>query len=325
MLVRLYKSAAFIQNLIIILAGAVLWFPRFYVPQVMPIDYQQPFFQLCFSVLQQFPYLSMGIALLLLIVGAWIEQQSLNFDRLRISGHNFPMILFVALSATPHVAFFSPVIFTALTLAVALLFIFRIPETVQNDHLIFFAAFFFGLATIFYLPALFLMALFIPFYFSGNLSFKKIWVAILGFLLPVIWCVAGLYLSSNLLLLVEQWKAHFLVFSLPRPDSDMTSLVILSLVVLTYIMVIFRVISKLSERTAIIRRRITISIYLALLILLSAFFSYNFYEHLLLLSVPMTALISYYYNEDAEASWIDYALLGCFVTLVVSSFLQLWN
>jgi hypothetical protein len=138
----------------------------------------------------------------------------------------------------------------------------------------------------------------------------------------VIWGVVALYLSSNLLLLIEQWKQHFLVFSIPQPDSDMASFVILSLVVLTYLMVIFRIVSKFSERTAIIRRRIVISCYLALLILVSAFFSYNFYEHLSLLSIPMVALISYYYNEDAEASWIDYALLGCFIALAIYPFLR---
>jgi len=322
MLVRLYKSSTFIQNLIIILVGAALWFPRFYELQAMQTDYQQPFFHFCFRVMQKFPYISMSITLLLLFVGAMIVQRSLYFDRLRISGHNFPILLFLMLSATPHVAFFSPVIITAALLAVAMIFIFQIPEAEQNDHLIFFTAFFFGLATIFYLPALFLMALFIIFYFWGNFSSRKTGVAILGFLLPVIWCMAGLYLSSNLSIMIEEWTKHFLVFSLPQPDSDIASFVILSIVIFVYIMVIFRLLSKLSERTAIIRRRIVISIFMALLIMLSAFFSYNFYEHLLLLSVPMVALISYYYNEDGEAQYLDYALIGCFVALVLFSFLQ---
>jgi len=323
MLARLYKSATFVQNLVIILAGAALWFPRFYAPQMMPADYQQPFFDLCFGGLSQFPYISTGIALLLLLVAAFVAQQSLHFDRLRISGHNFPALLLVVLSATPHVAVFSPVIFTALILAAALLLVFRIPETLQNDHLIFFTAFFFGIATLFYLPAVFLMAIFIAFYFSGYFSSQKTVIALLGFLLPVIWAAAGLYLSSHLWLLIEQWQKHFFVFSYSQPDSDIPSFVVMSLLVLVYISMIFRILSKLSERTAIIRRRITISVYLTLLIVVGAFFSYNFYEHLSLLSVPMVALISYYYNEDAEASWGDYTLLGCFVALVIYSFLQL--
>jgi hypothetical protein len=134
---------------------------------------------------------------------------------------------------------------------------------------------------------------------------------------------AGLYLSSNLPTLTAQWGQHALLLSLPQPTSDMRSFVILSLVVVVYILIIVRISSKYSERTAIIRRRITISCYLAILIFLSALFSYNFYEHLSLLSVPMVALISYYYNEDAEASWVDYALLGCFIAFSVYSFLQL--
>ena len=321
MVVRLYKSSTFIQNLIIILVGAALWFPRFYELQAMQTDYQQPFFHFCFEVLQPFPYISMGVALLLLFVGAMVVQRSLYFDRLRISGHNFPILLFVMLSVTPHVAFYSPIIITALMLAVAMIFIFQIPEKEQNDHLVFFAAFFFGLATLFYLPSLFLMVLFIVLYFLGNFSGRKTGVAILGFLLPVIWCIAGLYLSSNLSIMIEEWTKHFLVFNLPQPDSDIASFVILSIVIFVYIMVISRVLLKLSERTTIIRRRIVISIFMALLIMLSAFFSYNFYEHLLLLSVPMVALISYYYNEDGEAQYLDYALIGCFVALVLFSFL----
>jgi len=329
MLVRLYKSAALAQNLILVLAGVLLWFPRFWEVQAAPPppEYsQQPLFQLCFGTLQSFPYINMGIALALLLVAAFFTQQSLNFDRLRISGHNFPILLFVVLSATPHVALFSPVVLTALMLATALLFLFRIPETSQNDHLIFFAACSFGIAAIFYLPAIFLMLLFLAIPSLGNFPSKKIWVAVLGFLFPVIWTVAGLYLSSNLLPLMEQWQAHLFNFSLPYPIRDMRALVILSLLVFIYILIIFRILSKLSERTAIIRRRIKISCYLALLLLLSAVFSYDFYEHLSLLSVPMVALISYYYNEDAEAKWIDYVLLGCFVALVVSSqFLPLWG
>jgi len=326
MLVRLYKSAAFIQNVVLVLAGVALWLPRFYEFAAMPTGEQQPLFEFCFGVLRHVPaYVSMGIALLLLLLGAFLEQQSLNFDRLRISGHNFPMLLFVVLSATPYVAFFSPVVLTALMLAATLLFVFRIPETDQNDHLVFFTACLLGIATLFYPPALFLMAIFGVIYFSGNFPFKKMGVALLGFLFPVIWMVAGLYLSSNLAPLVAQWTQYFLVFTLPLPPFDIGALVVLSLVMMVYILIIFRVLSKFSERTAIIRRRITISCYFVLLLFLGAFFSYNFYEHLALLSVPMVALISYYYNEDAEAQWIDYVLLGCFVALVVSSFLPLWN
>jgi hypothetical protein len=284
-------------------------------------DYQQSLFDFCFGFLRQFPYISAGIALLLLLFGAFFTQQSLNFDRLRISGHNFPILLFVVLSATPHVAFFSPVILTALTLAIALLFVFRIPETAQNDHFIFFTACLFGIAAIFYLPALLLMALFLPVYFLGNFSFKKIGVAGLGFLFPVIWMVAGLYLSSNLSPLMAQWKQNFSV--LPQHTLEMRSLVVLLLSVVVYILIIFRILSKFSERTAIIRRRITISCYLALLLLLSAYFSYDIYEHLALLSVPMVALISYYYNEDAQASWIDYVLIICFIAFAVHPFLPL--
>ena len=321
MLVRLYKSAAFAQNLLLIVVAAALWLPRFYAPQAVSTDYQQPLFQFCFGFLQQLPYISMGIALLLLLFGAFFAQLSLNFDRLRISGHNFPLLLFVVLSATPHIAFFSPVILTALMLAMALLFVFRIPETSQNDHLIFFTACLFGIAAIFYLPAVLLLLLFLGISFLGNFPSKKILVALLGFLFPVIWMVAGLYLSSNLSLLIDQWTGHIFGLSLPYPILDIRSFVVLSLLVIVYILIIFRILSKYSERTAIIRRRITISCYLALLLLLSAVFSYNFYEHLSLLSVPMVALIAYYYNEDAEAKWIDYMLIGCFITLSVSSFL----
>jgi hypothetical protein len=324
MLVRLYKSAAFIKNLAIVFAGAVLWLPRFYASLETSTAEQYPLFNCCFGVFQQSPsYISMGIALLLLLLGAFFTQHALNFDRLRISGHNFPLLLFVVLSATPHVAFFSPVVLTALMLAAALLFTFRIPETPDNDHLIFFAACFFGTATLFYPPALFLMALFVAIYFSGHLSSKKIGVAILGFLFPVIWMVGGLYLASNLSPLLEQWAHPFVLVSLPELVSDMRSFVILSFVVMIYVVIIFRILSTFSERTAIIRRRITMSCYMTLLLFLGVFFSCDFYEHLMLLSVPMVALVSYYYNEDAETPWVDYALLGCFVALAVYSFLQL--
>jgi hypothetical protein len=37
----------------------------------------------------------------------------------------------------------------------------------------------------------------------------------------------------------------------------------------------------------------------------------------------MTALISYYYGEDAEVNGLDYMLLSGFVMLVIYSFLQL--
>jgi len=323
MISQLYKSSTFTQNLVITLAVAALWFPRFYEPQTMLTDYRQPLFHLCFGSLRQFPYVSIGATLLFLLIGAFVVQRSLNFDRLRISGHNFPILLFVVLSTMPHVAHFSPIIFTVIMMAIALLFIFQIPEIPQNDHLIFFSAFFFGLAAIFYPPALFLMGLFITFSFGGNFSIKKIGVAILGFLLPVIWGVTGLFLSSNLITLIEQWEQHFLVFSIPQPDSDITIFVISSLLISVYIMVIFRILSKFSERTAIVRKRILISTYLALLIFVSAFFSYNFYDHLLLLSVPMVSLITYYYNEDGEARYLDFALIGCFAALAIYLLLQL--
>jgi len=321
MLVRLYKSAVVVQNIIILLVIIALWFPRFYAPPTMTTDFQEPFFNFCFGFLQQLPYISMIITLLLLISTAFLEQQSLNFDRLRISGHNFPALLFIVLSATPHVAFFTPITLAALMLAAMLLFLFRIPETLQNDHLIFFAAFFLGIATLFYLPVLFLMLIFLMIYLSGGIPFKKIIVAALGFLFPVIWIAAGLYFASSLSLFVEAWSAHFLTFYLPQPASDMLSFVISLLLISVYFLIIIRMTSKSGERTAIIRRRITISFYLTTLLFVSAFFSYNFYEHLSLLSVPVVALISYYYNEDAEITWIDYALVGCFIMLAVYSFL----
>jgi hypothetical protein len=323
MLVRLYKSSSFVQDIVIILAVMALWLPRFFTFPSIPTYEHQPIFDLCFGGLFQFPYLSMGIALLLLLFAAFVEQQSLRYERMRVSGRNFPFLLFVVFSATPYTVYFSPATFVMLVLAVALLFLLKIPETLENDHLIFFSAFFFGIAALFYLPALLLMAIFIIIPFFGDYSFKKASVALLGFLLPVIWAVATLYLSSNLEIIIEQWKNHFVTITIPVPAFDILSFVVLSFLILTYILIIFRILSKATERTVVVRRRVTISIYLALFILLGAVFSYNFYEHLSLLTVPMVALISYYYSEDAESSWIDYALIGCFVILVVYSFLQI--
>jgi hypothetical protein len=328
MFTRLYKSSSFVQNLIIFFAVIALWFPRFYEPPAMPADCQQPLFNFCFGWIAQFPYLSMGIALLLLFFGAFFVQQSLHFDRLRMSGRNFPMILFVVLSAMPYMAYFSPVTLVIGLLAVALLFIFQIPETAENDHLIFFAALFFGIAALFYLPALVLMALFITIFFQGNFNVKKIWIALLGFLFPVIWAVSLLYLTSNLDVVTGQWEQYYstgtlVELSLPQPALDMFAFVVAAFFVLFYILMIVRILSKYSERTAMTRRRIAVSVFLAFWLLLSAVLSYNFYEHLSLLSIPMVVLISYYYGEDAEVEWLDYVFLGGFIMLVIHSFLQI--
>jgi len=148
-------------------------------------------------------------------------------------------------------------------------------------------------------------------------------VALLGFLFPVIWTSAGLYLSSNLLPLTTSWQQYSLHLSLPQVSDDIPSFVIILLACLIYISFIIRMLVKRSERTSIVRRRITICCYLVFLLFVSAFFSYDFYEHLLLLAVPMAALISYYYNEDAEIRWMDYLLLGCFMAFAVYSFLLL--
>jgi hypothetical protein len=321
MFTRIYKSFPLLQSLLVVLFGLILWAPRFFIDS-QPLYPQTALFG-GFAYIQNIPYLSVILSLLLLTFSALLIQRSLHHTRLHISGHFFPILIFIIIASVPHIIYCSPIIVALFILAVSMTILFSIPETVDNDRLIFETTFCFGVACIIYPPAVFLMLLFLFPPLTNQIFSKKTVIALLGFLFPLIWIFVIFYILPNEDLFPMLLANISFSISLPDMTTDIFGIVILALLLFNFALYIIRLLSKISERTAIIRRRITLSILLILVIIVSAFFSYDFFEHLSLLAIPMTAMMTYYYNEDAQFGWIDYLLMANTVLLFIYPYTRL--
>lgn len=326
MLKKSHNASTIIQLVVILLITITLWAPKFAFPEqtLFFSKIENDAFNLLFGRVNHYTAISLTLSLIFILMSAAVAKSMLNYERLRLSGKNFPVLIFIVFASGLNIGFFSPQILLLFTTVWVMHLVFLSPEVLENDNLIFFAAALLGVVSFFYPPVfmLFLWLVTMAFRFE-NSRFRKILLIFLGFLFPWIWFVGICFLVDSFELIALYWNASVFIPKLPDL-SNWLEVVYAAALILIIAVFIFDRISRRKESLIIIRRRSDISISMTFFILAGAFFSYNFYEHLTLMAIPATAMISYSYHEGLKSKHFDYLLTFFVFVTVLCAILNIW-
>ncbi|MDR0364767.1 MAG: hypothetical protein LBH92_07110 [Bacteroidales bacterium] len=325
MLKRLHDASTTIQFVVILFVLLLLWVPRFIFPENTLTSYEidNELFNMLFGWIGRHTALTLSISLIFILISALMMKLSLNYERLRISGNYFPVLIFIVFASGINIGTFSPQILLLLFLVWVTQLLFIALEVLENDGLLFFLAMFLGFASFFYPPVLiFLLFMIVIVIVSENEKFRKILLLLLAFIFPWIWIVAICYFANSLDFIVRFWETAFFIPKLPRFDNLLTTIYAGIFLIVVGIFVVDRFLRH-KETLIIIRRRSDISVIMTIFIFIGAFFSYDFYEHLMLMAIPVTSMMAYTYHEGVKSRWFDYMLSGFILITIICSILNI--
>lgn len=313
--------------MVIVVIGLSLWARAFFEPPSLPVPYGPvPLYSLLFELLHSVPLLAVILGFVLVI----IEMFWLNFifdkHELVLRNSSLAALVFIILmSFYPELLNLHPASIAVLFLIVImhnLLISYKKPEHLDRT---FAAGFFISVASMFYLPFILWFGLaFISFFLYRSGKWRQ-WISfVIGLLTPYIYLAVVYFWSDNLPEKANEYVIFVRqAFVFPNPfENDFRILGGLILVLTIYGFFILK--SRSVEKTAEIRAKTNLFLWITLFCLLSFYFSGPMSIYHPVLAAPAFALVItciLLVKKPARVEWllILYFLMILLNNLVVHS------
>jgi len=216
MLKRLSKTGFFLQFIIFLAIGTILWFPAFVQP-VAPVvsDLSGPLYAALNSLMQANLFISTIIAALLVISQAFLLHVLLaSHDLIPRDSFIDAIIFLILMSWQPAMLCLQPAMPAGILILLSLFTIMKMyGETDPYKH-VFTASFSIGIASLFYQPAIFFMAgLWFCLLTYRITSWREWFITIIGLILPLIYLFSYYYwqgsVNHGLEMVVRAFKIQF--------------------------------------------------------------------------------------------------------------------
>jgi hypothetical protein len=319
MLKWISKSGTLIQFSIFIVILVVTWFPAFanpVLPVISPSD--GPFYLLLVSWINHFPTLSVSIALILVVIQALILFYIFQANGFFKKNNFLPaIIILLAYSWSNKYQTMHAILPAGIFIAVALNSIMVMYGRQAAYRQVFTAAFSIGIASLFYIPLAFLLLMiwftFITYRIS---SWNEYAVSVIGFILPFLYYISGLFWYDNLPKGLYQLSESMFNFILP-PRLSSINTIWLYLSALVMIVTMIAVLNLMNDKLISLRRRswvlFNFSFAVLIIMLVSGWpiLSANY-----LFAIPMSFFITGSVTLIKRKFWFEMLALGYFLAFV---------
>lgn len=320
-MIKLSKADFHIQVLVAIIAMVILWIPLFI--HIKPITfYPHSFFEECFGWIQTIPFMGIILTLSVMVSSLIILYKILVNNHLQSANTFFPEIIFIVLMSDIFTVQFSAEIISGFLLLLALQPLFNFKEEKSGDHSIFLSSFLIGIATLFQ-PSLwlcFLLPLMTISIFE-TLTFRKIMLSLLGFILIWIWFFSIAFLTDSLntswQIVVDQASFSMQQFYF---TTNIWSWSVMILEIVLFFPIIIIELQHSKKDLVISRRRIYVVVSLLILLMSCLLTTQNISLHQSLLCLPATILISYLYEYLTKVKMVGF----CIFLLFLINFIGRW-
>ena len=200
MIIRFFKSNQPASIIVIPLICIVMWLPSFIKPHPIDFSAAMPLFDQLTRWLIDFPRIAALFGILLVISEAFLLNYIVNENEVLNKQTYLPALMYIVLlSCSPVLLRLHPLLFSNLFLMLSINKLFGTYRQNTAFSQVFDSAFFVGLATLFYLPAL----VFFPVIWLSLLALRPfIWrewiIALIGLITPFFFILAYYYLIDKL-------------------------------------------------------------------------------------------------------------------------------
>ncbi len=251
------KSGTFVQFSIFTALAAWLWIPAFLNPiQAVTSPDDGPLYSVIASLMQNLPYVAVCIALLLIVFQAvvlfYIFQANGFFGRAKFIP---AIIVLLAFSWNSSFQTFHALLPAGLFVILALNAILGMYGKQASYKQVFTAAFSVAIASLFYLPLVYMLVLLWLSLVSYRISaWREYVITFIGFILPWIYYISGLFWNDNLMYGFRKISGS--LFNLVLPDKLSTITIIwLTVSVFVLLATMTAVLNVVSDKLISLRRR----------------------------------------------------------------------
>ncbi|MEI6883774.1 MAG: hypothetical protein WCO02_04760 [Bacteroidota bacterium] len=324
MFIRFFRSSFPAQYLVVGLIGLMLWGKAFVQPPPMPApEGPVPLYSLLYSLLGQLPNLAVLIGFMLVLLETWWLNILLNRHELVLKNSSLASLVFIIMMSS------SPLYLTTHPLNICILFSIVIINNLMISYskaddldLIFSSGFFIAIGSFFYFPFL-LMLIILPvsFILFRSSKWREYAAAVIGFITPYIFLSAFYFLTGQLALqavLYKRMVASFFFYPINLHTDDW---VIGLFTLILAIWGFYYLLSGPMEKTAEIRAKTYLVVWLVLVSLLSVIYSTSLLVyHIMMLFPALTLMLTSAFLGIKKKRWAEIIFLIYFLLILVNSY-----
>ncbi len=321
MLIRIFRSAWFLQYLLLFVLAGVLWGLVF----VFPANFVTGGVFTTFGWLDDFsianPPLSMALMLVLLVAEAVLLNFILGIHRLMDHKQLVAAALYLILmGSSPLMAQPNIMLVVNLVMIVLLHVVLSLFGQQEPYSRLFDAGLLLGIASLIYLPSIFFLFFLLVALMIFQLFHWREWlIPIIGLATPFIFVAVWFFRTDQLLIQYDFFisKVTFIqpeIFPLSAPY-----LVIWFLLLLLFFMGLPLSIRLFNDNTADVRKKFRVIAFMLIFALLSAFFAgADLKWHLHIAIIPLTVFITTYFMRHKHSFWGEIIITLIFVAAIAA-------
>lgn len=309
MLIKTFKSNQPSLLLVLIMLALLLWIDAFFLNSQTGIVIAQPapLYALFAGFFQQYTFISVLTGFLFLLFQAFLLNHIITTQNLVDRNSYLPALIYLVLMSNSFgLLGMHPVMFANFFLILALNKIFQ----VYNEDDVFVQIYNVGtlvsIASLFYLPALWLLLLMIAalvIYYLVNL--RAIMASILGFLTPYLFLALYYYwydMGSELQALIPAYQLTPDVFSQNLTPYTRVSFAVLSLI--SIIVILRTYLNPITEKPIRIRKRYHVILAFLLIVLASTLFAGETLSiHHGMIMLPLSIILAGFFQDSKARFW----------------------
>lgn len=326
MLIRAFKSSFYAQYLLLIALAAGLWVPRlFHTCSTVEVGRESPLFSLIVGIAGPDSIVGIILSFFLLLITAWLFNFFLIRHEILPKNTLIGAIVFVILMSHPLVALgINPVLTSALIIVLAFDRMLNTYGKADPTQDVFSATFLASLASLIYFPsAILFVLLLLSFMLFGNFSLRILMIALSGIVAVYLYLLVIYFLNDDL----EQQYSIYAEWIKTMPEAvfplHWMIYTAYGMIILLFIAGLLYVFSHLNEWNISVRKKTLMSMYFALLSILTLFYERdNLPVAILLAMIPISVIIAAYLaGRRKNLFWLEvYVILLYCLSLVNNIF-----
>ena len=324
MFIRFFRSSFPAQYLVIGLIGFILWGKAFVLPtHIPPPEGPVPLYSLLYSLLGNLPHLSVILGFLLVLLETWWINILFNRHELVLKNSSLASLVFlIMMSSSPLYLTIHPL---NISIVITLLILNNLMKSYNRSEdldLVYGAGFLAALGSLFYFPYLLMLGI-LPVCFVLFRSVKwREWAAgVIGVLTPYFFLAVFYFLTDQLpgqIVVYEKMLASFFFYPIHLHTDDWV-IGIFTLVLAAW--GFSHMLSGPMEKTADIRAKTYLVVWLVLISMLSVAYSTTMVVyHLILLFPSLTLLLTSAFLGIKKKRWAEVIFLIYFLLILINSY-----
>lgn len=307
MFIRYFRNSYLQQYILFFVFALALWIPTFLNPPY--IAAQSPSSPL-YNVLIQltnskliWAFAAFGVLFIQSLFFNLILTKNDFISKTSLIGS---FIFFTLMSHHSGFQYFNPALLSHFFILFCVYFLLNMygKEGILRDS--FRLGFYIGLATLFFLPSIFFIALILTTLLIFRVSYWREWIIpIFSFFTPYIFLFTYYFASDKLYLFESYFQNFFQEISFSWPYKDTLSIIISISFALIILISFLSILRRKSEKSVYVRKKTTIFINFLLISIISLLISTESMTSFSTFIIPIALVVAIYFNDLRKTLWVD--------------------